>query len=163
MKRPSLVRPEQRYHSISPCLAWKRSAEEQADALGLSYSTVCRWLRQFREEGMPGLFPATEYPREPQTPEHVIVALLFYKTCAPRASDRELARVLSATTDHRIHNETVKALLERYPPWRYPDFRELSAGCRDMLIINRRKLTKRHTVNAVIGRTHRLRIRCQWV
>jgi len=31
------------------------SAEEQADALGISYSTVCRWLRQFREEGMPGL------------------------------------------------------------------------------------------------------------
>jgi transposase len=100
----------------------RRSAEEQADALGLSYSTVCRWLRKFREEGMPGLFPATQYPREPQTPEHVIVALLFYKTCAPRASDRELARVLSATTDHRIHNETVKALLERYPLWRYPGF-----------------------------------------
>ena len=69
-------------------------AEEQAEALGLSYSTVCRWLRKFREEGMPGLFPATQYPREPQTPEHVIMALLFYKTCAPRASDRELARVL---------------------------------------------------------------------
>jgi hypothetical protein len=53
------------------------------------------------------------------------VALLFYKTCAPRASDRELARVLSATTDHRIHNETVKALLERYPLWRYPAFQRL--------------------------------------
>jgi hypothetical protein len=91
---PITCETQQRYHSISPCLAGKRSAEEQADALGLSYSTVCRWLRQFREEGMPGLFPATEYPREPQTPEHVIVALLFYKTCAPRASDRELARVL---------------------------------------------------------------------
>jgi len=35
------------------------------------------------------------------------------KTCAPRASDRELARVLSVITDHRIHNETVKALLGR--------------------------------------------------
>jgi transposase len=74
---------------------------------------------------MPGLFPATEYPREPQTPEHVIVTLLFYKTCAPRASDRELARVLSATTDHRIHHETVKALLERYPLWRYSEFQRL--------------------------------------
>jgi len=74
---------------------------------------------------MPGLFPATEYPREPQTPEHVIVRLLFYKTCAPLASDRELARVLSATTDRRIHHETVKALLERYPLWRYPEFQHL--------------------------------------
>jgi transposase len=59
MKRPSLVRPEQRRHFIAPWLAGKRSAEEQADALRLSYSTVCRWLRRFREEGMPGLFPAT--------------------------------------------------------------------------------------------------------
>jgi len=122
---PITCETQQRYHSISPCLAGRRSAEEQADALGLSYSTVCRWLRKFREEGMPGLFPATQYPREPQTPEHVIVTLLFYKTCAPRASDRELARVLSAITDHRIHNETVKALLERYPLWRYPEFQRL--------------------------------------
>ena len=74
---PITCETQQRYHSISPCLAGKRSAEEQADALGLSYSTVCRWLRQFREEGMPGLFPATEYPREPQTPELVIVTLLI--------------------------------------------------------------------------------------
>jgi hypothetical protein len=51
---------QQRYHSISPCLAGKRSAEEQADALGISYSAVCRWLRQFREEGMPGLFRIIE-------------------------------------------------------------------------------------------------------
>jgi transposase len=122
---PITCETQQRYHSISPCLAGRRSAEEQADALGLSYSTVCRWLRRFREEGMPGLFPATQYPREPQTPEHVIVALLFYKTCAPCASDREIARVLSATTDRRIHNETVKALLERYPLWRYPEFQRL--------------------------------------
>jgi len=65
---PITCETQQRYHSISPCLAGKRSAEEHADALGLSYSTVCRWLRKFREEGMPGLFPATDYPREPQTP-----------------------------------------------------------------------------------------------
>jgi transposase len=122
---PITCKTQQRYHSIAPCLAGKRSAEEQADALGLSYSAVCRWLRNFREEGMPGLFPATQYPREPQTPEHVIVSLLFYKTCAPQASDRELARVLSATSDRRMHNETVKALLERYPLWRYPEFQRL--------------------------------------
>jgi hypothetical protein len=59
------------------------------------------------------------YPREPPTPERVIVALLYYKCCAPSASDRELARVLNAITDHRIHHETVKALLERYPIWRH--------------------------------------------
>jgi Homeodomain-like domain-containing protein len=52
---PITCETQQRYHSISPCLAGRRSAEEQADALGLSYSAVCRWLRKFREEGMPGL------------------------------------------------------------------------------------------------------------
>ena len=72
----------------------RRSAEEHADAIGLSYSAVCRWLRKCREEGMLRLFPATDYPREPQPPEQVIVTLLFYRTCASRASDRE-----SATTD----------------------------------------------------------------
>ena len=72
---PITCETQQRYHSISPCLAGKRSAEEQADALGLSYSTVYRWLRRFWEEGMPELFPATQYSREPQTSEHVIIIL----------------------------------------------------------------------------------------
>jgi hypothetical protein len=53
---PITCETQQRYHSISPCLAGKRSPEEQADVLGISYSTVCCWLRQFREEGIPGLF-----------------------------------------------------------------------------------------------------------
>ncbi len=74
---------------------------------------------------MPGLFPATQYPREPQTPERIIVMLLYYKCCVPTASDRELARVINTTTEHRIHNETVKALLDRYPLWRHPEFQRL--------------------------------------
>jgi AraC-like DNA-binding protein len=53
------------------------------------------------------------------------VTLLYYKCCAPSASDRELARVLNAITDHRIHHETIKALLERYPIWRHPEFHRL--------------------------------------
>ncbi len=53
---PITCETQKRYHSIAPCLAGKRSAEEQADALGLSYNTICRWLRQFREHGLPGLF-----------------------------------------------------------------------------------------------------------
>ena len=32
---------------------------------------------------------------------------------------------MNATTEHRIHNETVKASLERYPLWRYPEFQRL--------------------------------------
>jgi Homeodomain-like domain len=70
---------QERYHAIAPCLAGKASPGEQAEVLHLSYSTVSRWLRQFREHGMPGLFPADQYPREPYTPERVIVVLHYFK------------------------------------------------------------------------------------
>lgn len=116
---------QERYHAIAPCLAGLLTASERADALNLSYSTVHRWLREFRTSGMPGLFPAGHYPREPQTPERVIVLLVYYKCCIPSASDRELARVVSTMTEQHIHNETVKALLGRYPFWRHPEFRSV--------------------------------------
>jgi len=114
---------QERYHSIAPILAGKSSPAEQAELLNLGYSTVTRWLRQFREEGMPGLFPADQYPREPYTPERVIVALLYLKCCAPKASYFELARVVAHTIGHRTHHETVEALLERYFFWRHEEFR----------------------------------------
>jgi hypothetical protein len=55
---------QQRYHSIAPCLAGISTPAEQAQALNLGYSTVTRWLRQFREKGLPGLFPEAQYPRD---------------------------------------------------------------------------------------------------
>src|SRR5215467_10952838 len=62
---PVTCEVQQRYHSIAPCLAGISTPAEQAQALNLGYSTVTRWLREFREQGMPGLFPQTQYPREP--------------------------------------------------------------------------------------------------
>jgi transposase len=120
---PVTCSTQERYHSIAPILAGKSSATEQAELLNLGYSTVTRWLRQFREKGMPGLFPADQYPREPYTPERVIVTLLYFKCCAPKSSYFELSRVVAHTTGHRIHHETVKALLERYVFWRHEEFR----------------------------------------
>jgi len=114
-----------RYHSIAPCLAGRLTASQQAAALNLSYRTVSRWLQQFREDGLPGLFPSAHFPREPQTPERVIVLLVYYKCCVPAASSRELARVASSIAERTIHNETVTALLMRYPFWRHPEFRNL--------------------------------------
>lgn len=52
---------------------------EQAQALNLGYSTVTRWLREFRDKGMPVLFPETQYPRDPYTPERIIVQLIFFQ------------------------------------------------------------------------------------
>jgi transposase len=116
---------QERYHAIAPCLARRVRPQDRARELNVSYGTLLRWLREFRERGMPGLFPAAHYPREPYTPERVIVSLLYYKCCVPRAADAELARVVGAATGHRLHNETVKALLERYFFWRIPEFRDL--------------------------------------
>ena len=41
-----------RYHAIAPCLAGKIEPRQQAKLLNFSYSTVSRWLKQFRDEGM---------------------------------------------------------------------------------------------------------------
>ena len=56
---------QRRYHAIAPLLAGHSSIAEQAQALNLGYSTVSRWLREFRERGMSGLFPAHQYSRNP--------------------------------------------------------------------------------------------------
>ena len=122
---PITCQAQQRYHSLAPCLAGVRTAHEQARILNLSYQTVTLWLRRFRTEGMPGLFPATQYPREPYTPERLIVQLLYFKCCAPQVSDREMARAIGHMTGQPLHHETVKALLARYFFWRYAEFREL--------------------------------------
>src|SRR6266542_795577 len=115
---------QEHYHTIAPCLAGLRSPAELAAEQNLGYSTVTRWLRDFRAEGLPGLFPATEYPREPYTSERVIVMLVYFKCLVPKASERELARVIQSTLEHTIHHETVKALLKRYFFWQYPEFRQ---------------------------------------
>jgi len=98
---------------------------QRAAELNLSYSTVTRWLARFRENGMRGLFPATQISRQPYTPEKVIVSLVFYKTCVHSISDRELARVMQNIHHVSLHHETVKALLDRYFFWRHDEFSRL--------------------------------------
>lgn len=115
---------QQRYHAIAPCLAGHASPAERARLLDLSYATITRWIRDFREHGLPGLFDATGFPRAPYTPERIVVLLVYLKCCAPKASDRELARVVASRTGQRLHNETVRDLLDRHFFWRHPDFRQ---------------------------------------
>lgn len=115
---------QERYHAIAPILAEKTSANQQAETLNLSYSKIMRWLRQFREEGMAGLFDKPN-ARQPYTPERVIVSLLYFKCCAPKASDFELTKVVKTVTGHHLHHETVKSLLARYFFWRYSEFQNL--------------------------------------
>ena len=54
---PVICQTQARYHAIAPCLAGAIEPNQQAKLLNLSYSTVSRWLKQFWEDGMPGLFP----------------------------------------------------------------------------------------------------------
>lgn len=115
---------QEKYHAIAPVLAGRKTPQEQAEILNISYSKIMRWLREFKENGMAGLFEHKS-KRQPYTPERIIVSLLYYKCCAPKASDLELARVISNVTGHHLHNETVKSLLERYFFWRYEEFQEL--------------------------------------
>ncbi len=53
---PLTDKTQARYHAIAPCLACRLSAIEQARHLNLSYQKVTRWLRDFHQRGMPGLF-----------------------------------------------------------------------------------------------------------
>jgi transposase len=114
---------QERYHAIAPCLAGQRSIAEQARLLNVSFDTVSRWLARFRQQGMPGLFPASQFPRGPYTPERVVVTILFWKCCLPGVSHRELSRVIASASGHRLHHETVRDLVQRYFFWRYEEFR----------------------------------------
>jgi transposase len=121
---PITCEVQQRYHSIAPCLIGISTPAEQARELNLGYSTITRWLREFRERGMPGLFSDSQFSREPYTPERIIVQLLYFKCCAPKIGDRELARVVHQVTGQRIDHHTVKALCERFFFWKHPEFQK---------------------------------------
>jgi hypothetical protein len=54
-----------KYHTIAPCLTEQIEPRQQARLLNLSYSTVSKWLKQFRAEGMKGLLPSSNINREP--------------------------------------------------------------------------------------------------
>jgi hypothetical protein len=82
-------------------------------------------MREFHEKGMPGLFPETQYPRAPYTPERVIVQLIFFKCRATKAGDRELARVIRHLTGHQLHHHTVKTICERFFFRRHQEFQQL--------------------------------------
>jgi len=61
---PVTCEVQERYHSIAPCLADVRAPAEQAQALNLGSSTITRWLRDFREEGLQNC-PQMAAPRPP--------------------------------------------------------------------------------------------------
>ena len=89
----------------------------------------------------PALFSSAIIQSSPAWPESVlrwnrrkrsisvirpsIVQLIFFKCCAPKAGDRELARVIYHLTGHQLHHHTVKTLCERFFFWRHQEFQQL--------------------------------------
>ncbi len=66
-------------------------------AFNVGYSTITRWLPEFREKGMPGLFPA-------------------------KAGDRELARIVHASTHQparKVFFGAIHAVLELQQKYGY--------------------------------------------
>jgi hypothetical protein len=53
------------------------------------------------------------------------VQLIYFKCRAPKAGDRELARVIHHLTGHQLHHHTVKTLCERFFFWRHSEFQQL--------------------------------------
>jgi hypothetical protein len=100
---PITCEVQQRYRSIAPCLLGISTPAEQARELNLGYSTITRWLREFREHGMPGLFSDSQFSREPYTPERVIVQLLYFKCCAP--TEREIESLPQARGPRAIQTK----------------------------------------------------------
>ena len=101
---------QQRYHSIAPCLARISTPAEQAQALNVGYSTVTRWLREFRDKGMPGLFSETQYPRDPYTPGH------HCATAKPSSFSKTWIRInwlnLSSSLRFRRHYRKISPTVE---------------------------------------------------
>ncbi|MBK7993810.1 MAG: helix-turn-helix domain-containing protein [Blastocatellia bacterium] len=112
---------QEKYHAIAPILAGKVTIKEQAQNLNQFYTTLRQWLEKFRKEGVAGLVEQRS-SRQPYTPERIIVSLLYFKCCVPKIADRELARVISQSSNYQIDHKTVKSLLERYFFWKYEEF-----------------------------------------
>jgi transposase/transposase InsO family protein len=117
-------RSQNRYQPLKPILGEITSEQEQTHALNLFYGTITNWLWQFREERMRKSCEQQHHKREPYTPERVIVAILYFKSCVPKISDLELTRIVSVTAGLKLHHETVKALLERYFFWLWRDLHD---------------------------------------
>jgi hypothetical protein len=110
-------------NAITPSLRVlpKRSPAAQARSLNVAYSTVTL-AASFVVMECRDCFPLPSIRANP-TRRSALSSPCCTTSAAPRASDRELARAVGNATGHRLHNETVKALLERYFFWRYAEFR----------------------------------------
>jgi transposase len=98
----------------------EHTAPQRAQATGTHPETVRRLKRQFAQQGMLGLVPATQdvrpAHRQLRVPEHVVQELQRLKGLYTGFGARELARILFHTTMYRLTGQTAHRLWERLAP-----------------------------------------------
>ncbi|MGE3542047.1 MAG: helix-turn-helix domain-containing protein [Candidatus Tectimicrobiota bacterium] len=112
---------QQRYELIRPLLLDPaQTAAQRAQETGVHPDTVGHLKRQFAQQGMLGLAPATHEVRpgrrQLRVPEAVVQALQRLKGLYAGFGGRELARIIFHTTMYRMTGQTARRLWERLPP-----------------------------------------------
>lgn len=112
---------QQRYELIRPLLLDpQRTATQRAQETGTHPKTLRRLKRQFAQQGMPGLVPATQevrpVRRRLRVPDSVVQELQRLKGLYAGFSARELARIIFHTTMYRLTGPTAQRLWARLSP-----------------------------------------------
>jgi Winged helix-turn helix len=111
---------QRRYEVIRPLvLCTEGTATQRAQDTDLHPDTVRRWLHDFRQHGMLGLFPAgvtvEQRRRGPTVSEAVCQAIDRLKALYGGFHARELARILFLTLGERIDHKTAQRLWRDSP------------------------------------------------
>jgi transposase InsO family protein len=120
---------------------WSR--REAAEALSLSVRTVAKWLRRYREEGLPGLRDRTSRPRSSPTATSEILRRRVLELRQQRLVGREISETigLPRATVSRILRKAGSGRLRSLQPPEPPNRYELpNPG--DLLHIDIKKLAR---------------------
>jgi transposase InsO family protein len=120
---------------------WSR--REAAEALGLSVRSVAKWLRRYREEGVPGLLDRTSRPLSSPTATSEILRRRVLELRQERLVGREISETigLPRATVSRILRKTGVGRLRSLQPPEPPNRYELpNPG--DLLHIDIKKLAR---------------------
>ena len=120
-----------------------RSRREAAEAFSLSVRTVAKWLRRFREEGLPGLQARTSRPRSSPRRTSEILRKRVLELRLKRLTGREISETIGlprATVSRILRKSGVGRLRSPEPP--EPPNRYEHAHPGDLLHIDIKKLAR---------------------
>ena len=118
---------------------WSR--REAAQALGLSVRTVAKWLRRFREEGLPGLADRTSRPRSSPTATPESLRRRIFELRHKRLTGLEIAQTVGlpkSTVGRVLRQGGLGRLRALEPPEPVRRYEMAAAG--DLLHVDIKKL-----------------------